>query len=138
VKKVISVLICGLMICGLSGCGTTSEKVLTAEEYASKLKDAGLAIENVIVSKAETETDENKLLGEPNQYTSKVNFDNGSIEVFENKEDAKERKKYIDSIGEKMSMLTEYSYINGFALLRMKHKITLDEANKYETEFNKL
>lgn len=110
---------------------------LNAEEYGVKLKEAGLDIDNVIVYTAET--DENELLGRPNQYTSKINFDNGSIEVFENKKDAENRKEYIDSIGKKISMLAEYSYINDQgALLRINKKVTPNEAAKYETEFQKI
>ncbi|MDS0528595.1 hypothetical protein NNC19_23260 [Clostridium sp. SHJSY1] len=75
------------------------EKTLTAEEYGNKQKEAGLAIENVEVTTEEN--DKNKLMGRPNQYTSKINFTNGSIEVFESKEDEKNRKEYIDSIGKK-------------------------------------
>lgn len=135
-KKLISISICALLLFGLVGCGTTSKKVLTAEEYGNELKNAGLAIDNVEVST--TENDKNELLGRPNQYTSKINFDNGSIEVFEKKEDAESRKEYIDSIGKKMSALSEYSYIKGSTLLRIKHEIIPDEASKYETAFNKL
>jgi hypothetical protein len=127
------------MVFSLAGCGgsATSKKALDAEEYGSKLKEAGLSIENIEVSTAEN--DENKLLGRPNQYTSKINFTNGSIEVFANKEDAKNRKEYIDSIGKKMPLVAEYSYINDTGvLLRIDKKITPDDAKKYEEAFMKI
>jgi hypothetical protein len=114
-----------------------SKNVLNAEEYGNKLKEAGLAIDNVEVSTAENDT--NQLLGRPNQYTSKINFDNGSIEVFANKSDAERRKEYIDSIGKKMSIFAEYSYINDAGvLLRVNKKVIPNDAKKYETEFQKI
>ena len=137
-KKIISILLCGLMMFVLIGCGSTaSKKALNAEEYGSKLKEAGLSIENIEVTTAEN--DKNKLMGRPNQYTSKINFTNGTIEVFANKEDAKNRKEYIDTIGKKASMLAEYSYVNDAGtLLRIDKKVTPDDAKKYEEAFQKI
>ncbi len=138
-KKLISILLCSLMVFTLVGCGGTaaSKKALNAEEYGSKLKEAGLDIENVEVTTAEN--DQNKLMGRPNQYTSKINFTNGTIEVFANKEDAKNRKEYIDNIGKKMPLMAEYSYINDVGtLLRIKKDLTPDDAKKYEEAFMKI
>lgn len=135
-KKLLSVLLCSLILFTLVGCGNSSKK-LTAEEYGNKLKEAGLAIDNLEVTTAEN--DKNELLGRPNQYTSKINFTNGSIEVFNNKEDATNRKEYIDSIGKKMPMVAEYSYINNVGvLLRIDKKVTPDDAKKYEEAFQKI
>lgn len=135
-KKLISILLCSLMMFVIVGCGSSAKK-FTAEEYGTKLKEAGLAIENVEVTTAEN--DKNELLGRPNQYTSKINFDNGSIEVFENKKDAEARKEYIDSIGKKMPLVAEYSYINEVGtLLRIDKKVTPDDAKKYEEAFMKI
>lgn len=135
-KKLISILLCSLMILGLIGCGA-SNKAYTAEEYGNKLKEAGLAIDNVEVTTAEN--DKNQLMGRPNQYTSKINFDNGSIEVFENKKDAEARKEYIDNIGKKLPLVAEYSYINDSGtLLRLDKKVTPDDAKKYEDAFMKI
>jgi len=145
-KKVFSILICGLILFGLVGCGDSksdtasspeSKKVFTAEEYGTELKNAGLAIDNVEVTTAEN--DKNKLMGRPNGYTSKINFTNGSIEVFVNKEDATNRKEYIDSIGKKMPLVAEYSYINDAnTLLRIDKKVVPDDAKKYEEAFMKI
>lgn len=137
-KKIISMLLCSLMVFVLVGCGSTaSKKALNAEEYGAKLKEAGLSIENIEVATAEN--DKNQLLGRPNQYTSKINFTNGSIEVFANKEDAKNRKEYIDNIGKKMPLVAEYSYINDTGtLLRIDKKVTPDDAKKYEDAFMKI
>ncbi|WP_238918525.1 hypothetical protein [Clostridium sp. YIM B02555] len=135
-KKILSILLCSLMMFVLIGCGGSAKK-LTAEEYGNKLKESGVAIENVEVTTAEN--DKNQLLGRPNQYTSKINFTNGSIEVFANKEDAKNRKEYIDGIGKKMPLVAEYSYINDAGvLLRLDKKLTPDDAKKYEDTFMKI
>src|SRR5665647_137930 len=67
------------------------KKILTAAEVLDGLKSAGLPIGNAVEYTAETDT--NKLLGRPGQYTGKANFEdtridedtqslNDSIEVF--------------------------------------------------------
>ncbi|MBU3103010.1 LptM family lipoprotein [Clostridium gasigenes] len=133
-KKIISLLCITLLSVVLIGCGSKSTK-LDAEGYSTKLRDAGMEINNLIIYTAET--DENELLGRPNQYTSKVNFDNGTIEVFEKTEDAKERKEYIDNIGKKMNALVEYSYIKDGTLLRINKDVAPDMAEKYKEAFEK-
>lgn len=135
-KKILKL---SLMLCLCSvfliGCG--EKKVdMDAEAYSTALTEVGLAIDDVIV--CTEENDKNELLGRPNQYTSKVNFENGSVEVFNNTKDAKTRKEYIDSIGAGAALFAEYSYINDNALLRIDKKLTPTEAEKYETEFMKL
>lgn len=136
-KKLVGILLCSLLVFTMVGCGSSSNKKLTAEEYGNKLKEAGLAIDNIEVTTADN--DVNKLLGRPNQYTSKINFDNGSIEVFNNKEDATNRKEYIDNIGKKMPLAVEYSYINNAgALLRINKKVSPEDAQKYEDAFMKI
>lgn len=122
----------------LIGCGDkkSEETVKDAEAYAVALKDAGLAVDELIVYTEET--DENELLGRPSQYTSKVNFTNGSVEVFNNNKDAVSRQEYINSIGESSPLFAEYNYIKGNALLRINKSLTPEEAKKYETEFMKL
>lgn len=135
-KKLVSILLCSLMVFLLVGCGS-SKTALTAEQYGDKLKEAGLAIDNVEVTTEDN--DVNHLMNKPNEYTSKINFTNGSIEVFKNKEDAQARKDYIDGIGKKMPMLSEMSYINDAgALLRIDHKVTASDAQKYDDAFMKI
>ncbi|ABR33847.1 MULTISPECIES: hypothetical protein [Clostridium] len=135
-KKILSILLCSLLLFTIVGCGSSAKKY-TAEEYGNKLKDAGVTIENMEVTT--TENDKNQLLGRPNQYTSKVTFTNGSIEVFANKEDATNRKEYIDNIGKKMPLVAEYNYVNDTgALLRLDKKLNPDEAKKYEDAFMKI
>lgn len=117
------------------GCGKSSKK-LDAEGYANELKNNGLDVTNLIVY--DEKTDENKLLGKPNQYTSKVNFDEGSIEVFENEEDAKNRKEYIEEVTSKASVLTEYDYLKDNVLLRINKDVEPDKAKEYEEQLNKI
>lgn len=132
----------------LVGCGDSKANTtpLSASQYIEKLKESGHPIGLVVDYTAET--DPNELLGRPNQYTSKSNFadttieqldptdpDGGSVEVFKTKKDAENRKKYIDSIGESMPMLTEYNYINGTVLLRLSKSLTPDQAEKYKETF---
>ena len=137
-KKILSLLsLFILSITMIVGCSKAEDKVvMDAEGYALELEKVGLDISDLIVYTAET--DENELLGRPNQYTSKVNFVNGSIEVFESEKDVKSRQEYINSIGEATPMFAEYNYINGKALLRIDKSLTPEEAKKYEEEFMKL
>lgn len=76
---------------------------MTAKQLVIKLQESNIPIDNVIVYNEQT--DENKLLGRPNQYVSKINFadtrldqfddaspNGGTIEVFNNSSDLKRRK----------------------------------------------
>lgn len=145
-KKLFTLPIVFIML--LVGCSNseTSEVSLTSSEYIDKLKTSGQPIGVVVNYTADT--DPNELLGRPNQYTSKTNFADttleqsdsndpigGSVEVFESKSDAEKRKKYIDSIGKEMPQVVEYSYINGTALLRLDKSLTPEQAKKYEDAF---
>ncbi len=63
----------------------------------------------------------------------------GSIEVYDNPADAKERAEFIASTLKKMKIFgTEYHYLNGGTLLRVSGELTPDEAAEYETALNKL
>jgi hypothetical protein len=90
------------------------------------------------------------LLGRPNHYTTKVNFTDtrlepdpiaddkfdvqnaGSIEVFENKNDAIRRNEYVDSIGKGFSPISEYTYREGTVLLRLSQRLLSKQAAAYE------
>jgi hypothetical protein len=130
----------------LAGCAAKPTDGLDANGYADKLSSAGLPIQNIIVYTAEN--DPNGALGHPNQYTSKVIFADttieqtvgkdpigGTIEVFNNAADAEKRKKYLDCQDKELSTYTEYSYINGCALLRLYRTLTPDQAAGYEEAF---
>jgi hypothetical protein len=120
----------------------------SADEVLQELKDRELPVGESVVYTAKT--DPNDLLGRPNQYTSKVNFtdtrlkpdpiagekfdvqNGGSIEVFENKNDAIRRKEYVESIGKGFSPISEYTYREGSVLLRLSHRLLPKQAAEYE------
>lgn len=122
-------------------------KPANASEVVKSMKESGLHI-----GKTETYTasnDPNNLLGRPGQYTSKVNFvdtsikvdvinsieviNGGSIEMFDNEEDAKNRYDYISNIAKKMGgPLAEYDYLEGKVLVRVSKEFTPDQAKVYE------
>ncbi|MFI6510162.1 hypothetical protein ACIBCT_21365 [Streptosporangium sp. NPDC050855] len=96
-------------------------------------------------------TDPNKQLGRPNGYTSKASFVDqridaakvpggkkgdvglgGSVEVFEEADQAEQRAAYIQGIGEKMPMLGEYDYVAGSVLLRVSKELTPSQAGAFE------
>ncbi|MEV6027562.1 hypothetical protein [Streptomyces sp. NPDC052036] len=103
------------------------------------------------------DNDPNHLLGRPNQYTSKITFDEtrisasdvsgtdkgdvdrgGSIEVFGNPADAQARAKYIQSVTKSMPMLAEYDYVHGTVLVRVSHYLTPKQAADYKNATNNL
>lgn len=124
--------------------------VLSAEDVVKQLKNSGLPIDNIIVYNSDN--DVNKLLGRPNQYISKVNFADttveqgndkanpvgGSIETFNNAEDLKARKDYCESISKASPMFAQYYYASGNYLLRIDHAISPENAKKYEDAFTKI
>lgn len=129
----------------------TANKEMSAEEIVNALKEKNENIGKIVVYTADTDT--NKLLGRPNQYTSKVNFaDNrisqefvdennakgGTIEVFANKEDMENRKEYIESISSSASMFAQYIYSKGNVLLRLEKDLTPEQAKEYEDAFNEI
>jgi len=119
----------------------------SADEVLQGLKEKDLPIgESVAYTAA---NDPNDLLGRPNQYTSKVNFkdtrlnphsvvdkfdvqNGGSIEVFENQDDAIARKNYVESIRKVFAPAAEYTYREGTVVLRLSHQLTPKQAAEYE------
>src|SRR5258708_1946417 len=107
----------------------------TALQVVQHLKAHGLPIGTVYVYTAED--DLNHLLGRPGYYTSKVNFtdtrlpvgynrganisvsDGGSVEAFDNVTDAQNRFRYVQALSKSVSLLAEYDYLNGDAILRV-------------------
>lgn len=118
-----------------------------ATEVSQRLKDRGMPIGE---TKAYTaENDPNELLGRPGQYTSKIMFkdtrlnpdpiasefdvqNGGSIEVFENEDDAIKRAEYLEAVTQSFSPFNEYAYREGTVLLRLSHRLTPDQAAQYE------
>lgn len=147
-----------IILAGCSGGGgsaaaETKPKVdvtkMSAAEIVKTFQDAGYPIENVQVLTAET--DKGELLGRPNQYTSKVIFEDsrsdspaagsategtagGSVEVFDNAEDAQARYDYIQPITEN-AMFSQYLYLYENAFLRIDGALTPNQAAQYEEAF---
>jgi hypothetical protein len=129
----------------------TTPSPQTAAEILASLQAAGLPIDATIVFDAST--DANQLLGRPGQYTGKASFHDsrlaapstsltidsgGSIETFASTADAQRRYDYIVGLGQASSLLVEYDYLKGTALLRIAHALTPDQANAYSTAFTQI
>ncbi|MEV5786958.1 hypothetical protein AB0L42_39115 [Streptomyces sp. NPDC052287] len=101
------------------------------------------------------ENDPNKLLGRPNQYTSKITFTDsqvsaddvtgtdrgdvsrgGAIEAFGTPADATARAKYIQAVTKGMPALSEYDYVHGTVVVRVSHFLTPKQAAAYESAAN--
>lgn len=161
ILSLIGVMVIGLLV--LTGCNNAektanAQATMTAEELLIKLKEKNENIGRYVVYTEET--DLNSLLGRPNQYTSKVTFEDkrleqtnlsldskyftqeeineptgGTIEVFKTEEDLIKRKKYVETITSSMSALVEYSYSDGIYLLRLNKDLTPSQAKEYEEIF---
>lgn len=171
-KTMITILIFIILTLLLVGCGDTKNtstqnvsneenieaKQLTAEEIINKIKEKNSNIGKVIVYTEET--DLNKLLGRPGQYTSKVIFEDkrleqenannkylteeerneptgGTIEVFKNEKDMRKRKEYIEGFSTN-SMFLQYVYSKGNVLLRVEGDLTPTQAKEYENILNEI
>ena len=126
--------------------GSNKKQTMTAAQLTSKLKEAKLPIDNVIVYNEKN--DVNKLMGRPKQYVSKVNFadkqlkqfdaanpEGGTIETFNNADDLNARKTYLESIMKASPVFTEYIVVNGNYLLRLSKDLTNEQVNKYKQAF---
>lgn len=135
------------------------QEKMTAEEIVNKLKEKGLSIGKIVVYTEET--DLNNLLGRPNQYTSKIIFEDirleqvnanneflneeerneptgGTIEVFNNKADMEKRKNYVETLSSSASIFNQYIYANDYAILRLENELTPTQAQEYEKVFNEI
>ncbi|MCI9086894.1 MAG: hypothetical protein HFE51_10850 [Clostridia bacterium] len=158
-KKLLIIMLTAIMLLSVSGCGNTapnkptatetpSIKTMTAEEICNLLKENNTNVNTITVFDAET--DPNELLGRPNGYTSKVDFEDirveqiddelksfdgevsgGSIEVFANNKSAKSRADYINSIAETVPMFAEYNYVYDNVVLRLDKSLTPEQAQEY-------
>jgi zinc-ribbon domain len=151
---IVVLLLLGAVLAAVSVAGGGSQLFMpsfgapqSADEVLQGLKDKDLPIGESVAYTAEN--DPNDLLGRPNQYTSKVTFkdtridphsiadkidvrNGGSIEVFENQDDATARKNYVESIGKAFAPAAEYTYREGTVLLRLSHQLTPKQAEEYE------
>lgn len=146
-KKSITVLLVLVLALPLVACSQKPQ--MTASEIVLALQDAGLPIDNIIEYTAET--DPNESLGRPGSYTQKVNFadtrldqydssdpQGGTVEVFENKEDATNRREYVEEISETMPVIGYYCYQVDNVLLRVQYNLTPTEAAEYEAALNQI
>ncbi|MEU2778731.1 hypothetical protein ABZ646_39160, partial [Streptomyces sp. NPDC007162] len=130
-----------ILAAGLAGCSSSDSrssnavpanavshkaaKPLTAQTAFAKL--SATVSTSKLSGTVTADNDPNHLLGRPNQYTSKITFDDtrisaddvsgtdkgdvergGAIEVFGSPADVQARAKYIQSVTKSMPMLTEY------------------------------
>jgi hypothetical protein len=121
-----------------------------ASEAVQRLEEEGLPIGEV--ETYNVDNDPNELMGRPGQYISKSIFNDtrldpdpiseefdvqngGSIEVFENKNDAVRREEYLRDVTQAIGPFAEYSYREGAVLLRLSHRLTPKQAKEYEAAF---
>lgn len=121
-----------------------TEAILSLDAAAtlSALQKTGLPIEDITPLTAET--DDNKLLGRPNQYTSKADFIDSrypgeegleqvnTVEVFANEEDAAARQKYVEEVTKGVPFLTQYIFREGSTVLRLDKALSPDHAKEYQ------
>jgi hypothetical protein len=125
-------------------------KVVDASEVVNALKKEGLPIGNQLAYTVEN--DPNELMGRPGQYTSKVNFidttakeakkvemlNGGSVEMFANHNDAKNRFDYVSKVAKSEPLFNEYDYVQGRILLRLSKNLTPAHAKNYEDALKKI
>jgi hypothetical protein len=123
---------------------------LNAASALRALQRAGMPIGQFVNYTAAS--DDNHLLGRPGMYVTKVNFRDtripavgdfdteggGSIETFENKDDAQRRYDYVHAITSGSSLFFEYEYLRGTVFLRLSKVLTPDQAAGYERAFERL
>lgn len=128
------------------------EKIISldAQQVLEQIKALGVGTVGTIVVYDEV-TDTNNLLGRPNQYTSKVNFEDtrveqhilldkhgnpdpvgGTIEVFNNEEDTTSRRNHIERIEKSLPTMVQYLYQRNNILLRIDKELTPTQASEYE------
>ncbi len=122
---------------------------MSDEQIINKFIEAGFPISKVIVYTEET--DVNELLGRPKGYIQKTNFADsryeqynidedpigGTIEIFNNAEDAKSRYEYLDSVYDMISG-RNYMYLRNNILFRIHSELTPTHAKEYEAGLDAL
>lgn len=123
-----------------------SQSAPTPESVIAHLKAAGLPITSDIVYTAET--DPNKLLGRPSQYTAKASWKDprvddplksdepgiwtgGTVEIFATDADRQTFQTYVAEMA-KTPLLAHYGYARGRVLLRVAGRLTPDQAAEYD------
>lgn len=122
-----------------------------AQGVVEALTAQGLPVTGVIAYTADT--DPNKLLGRPGQYTSKAAFVDtrvdtsekagvdagsvelgGGVEMFADASQAQARMQYIQSVLQNSggALGAEYDYLTGGVLVRVSGDLSPDQANAYQ------
>ena len=151
-KMIILSTICILLCIGMGAVGIyalNKKPAMTAEQVVSELQRGSLPIDGVIVY--DSNTDENKLLGRPNQYISKVNFadtrleqfdpaspNGGTIEVFNSASDLNRRKAHNEMIMKQYPIFTEYLFVHDKYIMRLSKELSPEQAKEYEEIFMNL
>jgi hypothetical protein len=123
---------------------------VNASDVVNALKKEGLPIGDQLVCTDDNDPDQ--LMGRPGQYTSKANFvdtteqenmkveilHGGTVEVFDNNVDAKNRFNYISKIAKSSPVFDEYDFVQGKILLRLSKNLPSNHAKKYEDTLKKI
>lgn len=119
----------------------SNEKVISASNIIKYFDDNDAPNLGEYIERTESD---DKLLGRPEQYTSKVSFKittiefnedepyDGCIEVFNNNDDAHKRYNEVSSIIEQYPMFKEYIYLKENVFLRMKYDVLPSDEKIYE------
>ena len=153
--------LCCLIMC-LSGCNTSNNNTQTSdtkepipESKPEITSEALLATISSLENFGESiiydeNTDENELLGRPNQYIGKVSFSDirceqfgddligGTFEIFSSEKDCNSRYEYVlqftdPSLG--AFGLRQYMYKYPTVLLRIEYDLTPSQAEEYRDKF---
>jgi hypothetical protein len=108
----------------------TPSVVLTAEQIAQRMNLRHVTAYTAV-------TDPNHLLGRQGGYTSKINWPNGSIEVFSTPAEAQKRETYLQALAG-LPFGDGYDYLVGTCLLRIFDSQTPTQAHALEAEFLKI
>ena len=94
------------------------------------------------------DTDPNKLLGRPHQYTGKLNFsdtryketkasDFATIEIFQNEQDLEDRYNYVETVTKSTPFLM-YQFKHKNLLLRIPHEMAPSQTKEYEAALKQM
>lgn len=137
-----------------AGAGQNQARTLTAQQLVERLTAEGLPITDVLVF--DENTDPNKLMGRPGQYTSKAAFVDtrvdldeagsdpgdvsrgGGVEVFADESAAKARHKYVTALAQSMPILNEYTYQAGRYVVRVSRLLPPAQAAEYEAAVKRI
>lgn len=123
---------------------SVAAKEMDATAVASALQSAGMPVVDIVTLTEETDAN-NNMMGRPGQYVSKVFFvderyrgqgmepaEQNTIETFATKEDATNRREYIEGVIEAMPLFNQYIIQSGTVLLRLDRALKPSDAKEYE------